>query len=151
IREALTLRENRAEALEEDLEAARTALARSTAQQEALARDTASLEVQIVDARAQEESARRRLAQVERQLSELGAATMHARPLADAELERLTQECRGLGIITQDPMLLRMFRDVKKAAASPLTVLLLGEPGTGKELFARAVHRLSPRADQAFI
>jgi transcriptional regulator with GAF, ATPase, and Fis domain len=28
---------------------------------------------------------------------------------------------------------------------------LLGEPGTGKELFARAVHRLSPRAGKTFI
>ena len=32
-----------------------------------------------------------------------------------------------------------------------LTILLLGEPGTGKELFARAVHRLSPRSGQTFI
>jgi len=151
IREALTLRENRAEALEEDLEAAKTALARSTAQQEILARDIASLEAQIVEARAQEQSARSQLTQVERRLSELGSSSIHARPLADAELEELTQECRGLGIITQDRVLLRMFRDVKKAAASPLTVLLLGEPGTGKELFARAVHRLSPRGGQAFV
>jgi transcriptional regulator with PAS, ATPase and Fis domain len=151
IREALTLRENRTEALEEDLEAAKTALARSTAQQEALARDTASLEAQIVQARSEENSARRQLAQVERQLSELGAASIHVRPLPDAELEQFAQECRRLGIITQDPILLRMFRDVKKAAASPLTVLFLGEPGTGKELFARAIHRLSPRAGHAFV
>ena len=57
----------------------------------------------------------------------------------------------ALGIITQHPVLLRMFRDLKKGAGSPLTVLLLGEPGTGKELFARAVHRLSPRAGRAFV
>ena len=61
------------------------------------------------------------------------------------------QECRQLGIVTQDPTLLRMFRDVKKGAKSPLTVLFLGEPGTGKELFAKAVHRLSPRAGKTFI
>jgi transcriptional regulator with GAF, ATPase, and Fis domain len=44
-----------------------------------------------------------------------------------------------------------MFRDLKRGATSPLTVLLLGEPGTGKELFARAVHRMSPRAGKPFI
>ncbi len=151
IREALTLRENRAEALEEDLEAARAAVVQSTAQQEALARDTASLQTQMADARAEEQAARRQLEQVERQLIELRASATDVRPLADAELERLKEECRAVGIITQHPTLLKMFRDLKKAAASPLTVLILGEPGTGKELFARAVHRLSPRAGQAFV
>jgi len=46
---------------------------------------------------------------------------------------------------------LRLYRDLKKGAKSPLTVLVLGEPGTGKELFARAVHRLSPRTGKTFI
>ena len=67
------------------------------------------------------------------------------------ELDRLRDECRQLGIITQDAGLLRLYRDLKKGAKSPLTVLVLGEPGTGKELFARAVHRLSPRAGKTFI
>lgn len=151
IREALTLRENRVEALEEDLEAARAAVVQSTVQREALARDTASLQTQMAEARAEEQAARRQLGQVERQLTELRESATDVRPLADAELERLKEECRGAGIITQHPALLKMFRDLKKAAASPLTVLLLGEPGTGKELFARAVHRLSPRAGQPFV
>jgi DNA-binding NtrC family response regulator len=37
------------------------------------------------------------------------------------------------------------------AAASQITVLLLGETGVGKELFARALHDLSPRRDKAFV
>jgi transcriptional regulator with GAF, ATPase, and Fis domain/CHASE2 domain-containing sensor protein len=151
IREALTLRESRAEALEEDLEAAKAAVAQSTAQQETLAQKTSLLQGQIGEIRAQEQAARRQLEQVERQLTDLRAAASDSRTLADAELERLTEECRALGIITQHPVLLRMFRDLKKGATSPLTVLLLGEPGTGKELFARAVHRLSPRAGHAFV
>ena len=40
---------------------------------------------------------------------------------------------------------------VGKVAASDATVLLLGETGTGKELVARAVHRLSLRAGSSFI
>ncbi|HEX6531063.1 MAG TPA: CHASE2 domain-containing protein, partial [Nitrospira sp.] len=151
IREALTLRESRAEALEEDLEAANAAVAQSTAQREELAGHTALLQSEILEIRAQEQTARRQLEQVERQLTDLRAVSTDSRTLADAELERLKAESRALGIITQQPVLLRMFRDLKKGAASPLTVLLLGEPGTGKELFARAVHRLSPRAGQVFV
>ena len=71
--------------------------------------------------------------------------------MGDAELDRLRDECRQLGIITQDAGLLRLYRDLKKGAKSPLTVLVLGEPGTGKELFARAVHRLSPRTGKTFL
>jgi len=151
IREALTLRESRAEALEEDLEAAKAAVAHSTVQQEQLARDTVALQSEIGEIRAQERAARRQLEQVERQLTDLRAANVDSRTLADTELERLRDECRALGIITQHSVLLRMFRDLKKGATSPLTVLLLGEPGTGKELFARAVHRLSSRAGRAFV
>ena len=151
VREALILRENRAEALQEDLETARAAAAQSAGQQQALARTTESLRSQIAEAQAQEQIARRQLDQLERQLHDLRAASIVSGPLGDAELDQLTRECRQLGIITKDPILLRMFRDVKKGATSALTVLLLGEPGTGKELFARAVHRLSPRANNTFI
>ena len=151
IRQALTLRETHAEALEEDLEAARAAAAQSTAQQEALAGNTARLQLQIEEALAQEQAARLQLDQVERQLADLRAAGTELPTLADAELARLKEECRTMGIITQYPNLLKMFRDLKKAAVSPLTILLLGEPGTGKELFARAVHRLSSRSGQPFV
>jgi formate hydrogenlyase transcriptional activator len=40
---------------------------------------------------------------------------------------------------------------VVKVAASDATVLLLGETGTGKELFARAIHRISKRQNKSFI
>src|ERR1700736_3486680 len=40
---------------------------------------------------------------------------------------------------------------VQRVAATDSTVLLLGQSGTGKELFARAVHHLSPRSEQAFV
>jgi PAS domain S-box-containing protein len=47
--------------------------------------------------------------------------------------------------------LLRALHDVQQVAPSDATVLLLGETGTGKELFARAIHAASPRADNALI
>ena len=151
VREALIMRENRAEALQEDLDTARAAVTQSVGQHEELLRVTESLKSHIAEAKAQEQTARNQLEQLERQLHDLRAASMDSATVRDAELDQLKRECRQLGIITQDPMLLRMFRDVKKGAASPLTVLLLGEPGTGKELFARAVHWLSPRANKTFI
>ncbi|HEX4545100.1 MAG TPA: sigma 54-interacting transcriptional regulator, partial [Candidatus Acidoferrum sp.] len=40
---------------------------------------------------------------------------------------------------------------VELAAPAGTTVLLLGETGTGKELFARAIHNLSPRRDRTFV
>jgi transcriptional regulator with PAS, ATPase and Fis domain/CHASE2 domain-containing sensor protein len=151
VREALVLRETRAETLQEDLAVARAGITQSTGQQEELTRSADVLRSQLADAQAQEDEARRKLQGLEHQLHGLRAATSEPFAMGDVELDRLRDECRQLGIITQDQGLLRLYRDLKKGAKSPLTVLVLGEPGTGKELFARAVHRLSPRAGKTFI
>ncbi len=151
VREALVLRETRAETLQEDLAVARTAVTQSAGQQEELTKTTELLRSQLAEAQTQEEEARRKLEGLEQQLHSLRAATREPVTMDDVELDRLREECRQLGIITQDVGLLRLYRDLKKGAKSSLTVLLLGEPGTGKELFARAVHRLSPRNGKTFI
>jgi PAS domain S-box-containing protein len=58
----------------------------------------------------------------------------------------------GFGeIIGQSKPLQVVMEHVGKVAASDATVLLLGETGTGKELVARAIHRLSQRANNSFI
>jgi formate hydrogenlyase transcriptional activator len=54
-------------------------------------------------------------------------------------------------IVGQSKGLKAVMEDVSKVAGSDATVLLLGETGTGKELVARAIHRLSRRSGHAFI
>ena len=151
VREALVLRENRAEALQEDLDAARAAVAQSTGRQEDLSRTAEMLRTELIEVQAQEEAARQKLDDLGRELAGLRAVTGSSATLGDAELEQLRDECRRLGIITRNHQLLGLFRDLKKGAKSQLPVLLLGEPGTGKELCARAIHQLSPRSGKPFI
>ncbi|HET7588164.1 MAG TPA: PEP-CTERM-box response regulator transcription factor [Gammaproteobacteria bacterium] len=55
------------------------------------------------------------------------------------------------GIIGASDSMLKTCRLTEKVAPTSATILLLGETGTGKELFARALHKLSPRADAPFI
>ena len=50
------------------------------------------------------------------------------------------------GMWTADAGMQRVFQIVQKAAQSDVSVLLRGETGTGKELLAKALHDLSPRA-----
>jgi|SRR5215510_900369 len=54
-------------------------------------------------------------------------------------------------IVGSSNALRRILAEVDKVAATDSTVLILGETGTGKELIARAIHKKSKRAAQAFI
>ncbi len=61
----------------------------------------------------------------------------------------LSQE--GLGIVGRSPQIAEIFETIRQVADTDITVLLIGESGVGKEVFARAIHRLSRRADQRLI
>ncbi|GJL60326.1 MAG: hypothetical protein NPIRA03_31830 [Nitrospirales bacterium] len=67
------------------------------------------------------------------------------------ENQALLQECESLHILTRAPSVLRVFQDLKKASGTQSPILLLGETGTGKEVFARAAHALSPRHRGPFV
>jgi len=55
------------------------------------------------------------------------------------------------GIIGRSPAMRDVFDQIRMVAPTDSTVLICGETGTGKELVARAVHRLSARRAQAFL
>src|SRR5580704_9525716 len=55
------------------------------------------------------------------------------------------------GMIGDGPAMREVYRLTRQVAATSATVLLMGETGTGKELVARALHELSPRASGPFI
>src|SRR6266403_785071 len=65
--------------------------------------------------------------------------------------EEIRSEFNFEEIVGESPVLKRALAQVELAAPAGTTVLLLGETGTGKELFARAIHNLSPRRDRTFV
>ncbi|MGZ3418476.1 MAG: sigma-54-dependent transcriptional regulator, partial [Polyangiales bacterium] len=60
---------------------------------------------------------------------------------------------RAIGgrIVGEDPAFLAVLADAKKLATRDVPVLVRGETGTGKELFATLLHAGSPRADQPLV
>jgi len=54
-------------------------------------------------------------------------------------------------IVGSSSAIQQVLERIEKVAPTPARLLITGENGTGKELVARAVHRLSPRANRAFV
>jgi PAS domain S-box-containing protein len=75
------------------------------------------------------------------------------RDLSQVEELRKQLEARySLGdIIGRSPAMRDLFGVLPAVAASDSTVVIHGASGTGKELFARAIHGLSPRRDKRFV
>ncbi len=82
-------------------------------------------------------------------------------PVADRLLElqnqierlrySLQDQSQGSEMVGAAPSFRAALDMVRKAAASQVTVLLLGETGVGKEMFGRHLHQQSPRARAAFV
>src|SRR4030095_11520400 len=67
-------------------------------------------------------------------------------------LKQELDERRGAPrIIGDDPKIRQVSQQQHRAAGTDTTVLLEGESGTGKDLFARALHALSSRSDGPFV
>jgi len=83
------------------------------------------------------------------------AVALAARTLAtsapDAAAEPEAVPASGDSLIGDTPAMLTLFRAIGRLAQAPLSVLITGETGTGKELVARALHRESPRSHRPFV
>jgi DNA-binding NtrC family response regulator len=79
--------------------------------------------------------------------------------LAEAEIRRrtlrldqeLVQACQFEGIVSRSPLMLDVFAKIRRVAPHFRTVLVTGATGTGKELVARAFHRLSAVSPGPFV
>jgi PAS domain S-box-containing protein len=65
--------------------------------------------------------------------------------------EEINLENRFEDIVGESSGLRQVLKQIETVAPTTATVLIQGETGTGKELLARAIHRLSPRRDHTFI
>ena len=80
------------------------------------------------------------------------AVSLVARALPEKAREKtIKQNEDGHELLGSTPAMRELFRAIGRLAQAPLSVLITGETGTGKELVARALHRESPRAGKPFI
>ena len=68
---------------------------------------------------------------------------------------RPTTQMESLGdmkrIVTQNEEMKKLLQFAENVSYSKSTVLIMGETGTGKELFARYIHQCSPRSEKPFM
>jgi two-component system, NtrC family, response regulator HydG len=76
----------------------------------------------------------------------------HQKDVAYDDLRGQLERQSGIeGIVGQDPKMQRVLSLVRQIASTAASVLILGPSGTGKEMVARAIHVLSPRAKRPFV
>ncbi len=74
-----------------------------------------------------------------------------ARSTVESVRARLTEEMGLAQLVGHDPAFARLVEQLPSIARSEVPVLITGETGTGKELFARAIHFLGKRRSFPFI
>jgi PAS domain S-box-containing protein len=98
----------------------------------------------VMARRESEEAVRRALEEVKRLRDQLHAENVY--------LRTEVRERGGTGaIIGRSEAVSRVLAQIEQVAATNSTVLLLGETGTGKELFATQIHQLSARRARAMV
>ena len=81
----------------------------------------------------------------------VGNTRLTIEPSGNKQRVELGYNDRFGSIVGASPKMRRVFSVLEKISATPLSVLVLGETGTGKEGVARAIHDASPRKDKPFV
>jgi DNA-binding NtrC family response regulator len=89
-------------------------------------------------------------ADVERLLVTLGHAYGMAQ-VARSQREPRADDAMQFGMVGQSRTMCSLFEAIRKVATIDLNVMIRGDSGTGKELTAQAIHRLSRRSDGPFV
>ena len=98
----------------------------------------------ITERKRAEEAQRQSLEEIRRLKDRLQAESDYLK----AELKVTTSQGDLIG---QSAAIRNVLRQVEQVAPTGASVLILGETGTGKELIAQAIHRLSPRQDRVMV
>jgi len=88
-------------------------------------------------------------ARLEKTLDELAESFTRRSEIRNLE-DRLVQSLEFQGIVGKSPAMIEVFESVRKIARHYTNVLITGPTGAGKELVARALHQLSPVANERF-
>ncbi len=83
-----------------------------------------------------------------RRIAELKDRLRQEKEYLEAEINL---ENRYEDIVGESAGLKQVLKQIETVAPTDATVLIQGETGTGKELLARAIHRLSPRSGRTFV
>jgi DNA-binding NtrC family response regulator len=80
----------------------------------------------------------------------VGRSTLRLEPSGAAKVDVGYSDRFG-PLVGRSPRMRRVFSVLERIGPTPLSILILGETGTGKELVAKATHDASPRKDKPFV
>jgi len=86
-----------------------------------------------------------------RRFGDVQRSAERLRETVDVLQQQVARDSRFADIVGHSPAMQAVFRLLASAAESPVTVLINGETGTGKELIARAIHFNGPRRERPFV